>query len=355
MVTKSAKEAGAVIREILLAAGASERNAAIVAEHMVSAHLCGIDTHGVWQLPNYVKAIEAGEIVPDAWPEIIRETPNSALITGNWTFGQVAAKVSMEVALAKAEQQDMAVVSLVQAHHIGRLGYYAEMAAAQQMIALVVTSGHAKDDPRTVPYGGREKVLSTNPLAWGFPAGEEPPMIVDYATTAASGTKVRMAAAKNESVPPGWIVDKDGKPSTDPNDFLAGGAFVPFGGHKGYALMMAMEFLGRIFSGADAFVEGDRGGVVFRQAGVTMIVLRADLFQPFADYAREADGTQRRVRAIAPAPGFKEVLVPGDPEVRTRAIRERDGVPIPDDLWQTLVELATSLGVTVISSVGIPR
>ena len=346
MVIKSADEVGAVIREILLATGASERNAAMVAEHMVSSHLCGIDTHGLWQLPNYVKAIEAGEIVPDAWPELIRETPNSALLTGHWTFGQVAAKVAMEVALAKAEQQDMAVVGLVQAHHIGRLGYFAEMAAAQQMIALVMTSGHAKDDPRTVPYGGREKVLATNPLAWGFPAGEEPPMIVDYATTAASGTKVRVAAEKNESVPLGWIVDKDGNPSTDPNDFLAGGALVPFGGHKGYALMMAMEFLGRIFTGADAFAEGNRGGVVFRQTGVTMIVVSADLFQPFADYAREADETQRRVRAISPAPGFTEVLVPGDPEARARAFRQRDGIPIPDELWQRLVELAASLGVT---------
>ena len=346
MTNKSADEIRTVVSKILLAAGASDRNAVIVTDHMVSAHLSGVDTHGIWQLPNYVMAISKQELVPDAWPEIIREAPNSALVTGHWTFGQVAAKYAMEVALSKAKHQGVAVVGLVQAHHIGRLGHFAEMAAAQQMIALVLTSGHAKDDPRTVPYRGREKVLGTGPLAWGFPAGEESPMIVDYATTAASGTKVRMAAARGEMVPLGWVVDKDGKPTTDPNDFLSGGAFVPFGNHKGYGLMMAMEFLGRIFTGADAFAEGNRGGVVFRQTGVTMIVVSADLFQPFADYAREADETQRRVRAISPAPGFTEVLVPGDPEARARAFRQRDGIPIPDELWQRLVELAASLGVT---------
>jgi LDH2 family malate/lactate/ureidoglycolate dehydrogenase len=348
MIIKTVDELRQTVVKILLAAGADERNASVVAEHLVSANLSGVDTHGVLHLPGYVAAMKAGEIVPTAWPRILNETPASALITGNWTFGQVVAKYAMEIALAKAEKQNIAAVGLVQAHHIGRLGHYAEMAAAKQMISMIWAGGYAEQMPGAVPYGGRKAVLHTNPLALGFPAGDESPMIIDYATSAASGVKIVWARERNEPLPPGWIVDKDGNPTTDPNDFFSGGAFLAFGGHKGYALMMAVEFLGRIFTGSDAFAEANRGGVYMRHQGVTMIALRADIFQPFADYARRVDEMERRVRAIPAAPGFKEVLVPGDPEVRTRAIRQREGIPIPDDVWQSLTELATSLGVKEI-------
>jgi LDH2 family malate/lactate/ureidoglycolate dehydrogenase len=180
----------------------------------------------------------------------------------------------------------------------------------------------------------------------GFPAGEEPPMMFDFATTALSGVKINLAQDRGEPLPPGSIVDKDGNPSTDPNDFFAGGGHLPFGGHKGYAMMMAVEFLGRLFSGADAFGEPDRGGDVLRYQGVTMIALRADLFQPFAEYAKRADDLERRVRAVPPAPGFEEVLVPGDPEFRMRAVRQREGIPVAEDIWQSVTNLAASLGVT---------
>ena len=129
------------------------------------------------------------------------------------------------------------------------------------------------------------------------------------------------------------------------DDFFNGGGHVPFGGHKGYALMLAAEFLGRILTGADAYVQPGRAGPVLRHQGVTMIAFGADLFQPFAEYASCADQMERRVRAVPPAPGFKEVLVPGDPEVRTRASRTRDGIPIEDDVWQSIVETAASLGI----------
>jgi LDH2 family malate/lactate/ureidoglycolate dehydrogenase len=111
--------------------------------------------------------------------------------------------------------------------------------------------------------------------------------------------------------------------------------------------MMATEFLGRIFTGADAFVDPKHGGPIMRHQGVTMIAFKADLFQPFSDYANRADEMGHRVRAIPPAPGFDEVLMPGDPEVRTRAIRQRDGIPIAEDIWQSVTETATSLGVEV--------
>lgn len=347
MVVKSAAELRQLVEQILLAAGADEFNASGVAEHLVLANLSGVDTHGVWHVKGYLDAIAKGDIAPAARPLIVEEAATSALVRGNWTFGHVVARYGMEVAIEKARARAMAIAGLVQLHHIGRLGHYAEMAAAQGMIAMVWAGGFGVEEPVAVPYGGRERVLHTNPVAMAFPAGDEPPMGFDFATTALSGVKLINAQRRNQELPPGSIVDKEGEPSTHPDDFLQGGGCLPFGGHKGYALMLASEFLGRIFSGADAFADPQHGGATMRHQGVCMIVFKADLFQPFADYAGRADDMGQRVRAVQPAPGFEEVLVPGDLEVRSRAERERHGIPIHEDVWQSLVQAAGSVGVQV--------
>ena len=345
MNIKTADELHSLARSILVAAGADEPNAERVAEALVSSNLSGVDTHGIWHLPRYVASIKDGELVPTARPEIISETPTSALVTGNWTFGHVAAKYGMELAVRKAMEQNVALVGIVRAHHIGRLGEYAEMAASQKMIAFIFGSGYSEETPTAVPYGGRTRVLNTNPLSMGFPSEEEPPVVLDFATTTVANSKVRLAHKTDQQLSPGSIVDKEGNPTTDPAAYFAGGSLLPFGGHKGYALMLAIELLGRVLTGADAYAEPDRGGAMLGHQGVTLLAFRADLFQPAADFVRRADELHRRVRAVPPAAGFDEVLVPGDPESRARAARKRDGIPIPDDIWKSLTELAASLGV----------
>ncbi len=333
-----------VIR-IFLTAGADEDNARTLAEHLVLANLSGVDTHGVWHVAGYVDHIRKGYILPTARPAIIQESPNSAQVTGNWTFGQVAARFAMETAIEKAGSHEMAVVGLVQSHHIGRLGHYTEMAAARGLISMVWAGGFGEEEPVAVPYGGRERLLHTNPIAMGFPGGDAPSMAFDFATTVMSGVKVLNAQRRSQKLPPGSVVDKEGSPSADPNDFFDGGGQIPFGGHKGYALMMAVEFLGRILNGTDAFADPERAGPIMRYQGVCMVVFKADLFQPFSDYARRADEMVQRTRAVPPAPGFEEVLVPGDPEVRTRNARGREGIPIEDDIWQTILGAADDLGI----------
>ena len=141
------------------------------------------------------------------------------------------------------------------------------MAAAEGMISMVWAARYSDETPRTVPYDGWARVLSTNPVAMGFPAGEASPMMFDYATTAQSGVKAINAERRGEQLPPGSIVDKDGLPTTNPNGFFEGGAYVPFGAHRGYALMMAVEYLGRIFMGADAFAEAGRAGLSWGTRG----------------------------------------------------------------------------------------
>ena len=347
MIIRTALELLAWVQQIFQAAGADERNAQAVAEHLVDANLAGVDTHGIQHVPGYLNAIKTGALVPTAWPEIVSETPTTALVSGNWTFGHAAARFAMQAACAKAGEQGAAVVSLVRANHIGRLGFYAEMAAAQGLVSMTWAGGFGVDAPAAAPYGGRGRLLHTNPISMAFPGGDEPAPMFDFATTTVAGMKVINAHRRGQQLPPGCIIDKDGAPSLNPQDYYDGGAYLPFGGHKGYALMVAVECLGRLFSGSDSFAEAPLGGN-FGHQGVTMIAFRADLFQPVAAFEQSVDGLARRLRDTPPAPGFDEVLVPGDMERRSRAARQRDGIPIPDDVWQSLTAAAAAQSVPLI-------
>src|ERR1051326_1668112 len=190
-VVKSASELETFARGVLVAAGVSEQNAARVAEALVASNLCGVDTHGVWHLPGYVDSLKKGEIHPLSRPGILSQTPNTALISGGWTFGHVGAKFATEVAIEKARKSDMSLVGLVQAHHIGRLGEYVELAASSGLISMIWAGGFSEDVPAAAPFGGRERVLHTNPIAMAFPSdGGGPSMMFDFATTALSGVKI---------------------------------------------------------------------------------------------------------------------------------------------------------------------
>jgi LDH2 family malate/lactate/ureidoglycolate dehydrogenase len=339
VVVVPAGELGDLVRAVLQAAGADQRNASRVAEALVSSNLSGVETHGVWHLAGYVAAIKAGDIVPTAWPEILSQTPTTALVSGNWTFGHVVAKYAMELAIEKAKAQNVAVVGIVKSGHIGRLGEYVELAASAGMISQVWGGGQGVEVPAAVPYGGRQRALHTNPVAMAFPVGESAPMMFDIATTALSGVKIVDARDQNKPLPPDSIVDKDGNPTTDAADFFAGGAHVPFGKHKGYAFMMAAEFLGLVLTGADRHADPQRGGPIFRNSGTVFMVMKSDIFRPLEEYLAHGQELCARIRSVPPVPGFKEVLVPGDPEARTRALRLREGIPIPKGLWQKISEL----------------
>ncbi len=345
MVTKTADELRRLTRQILEAAGALPVQAEIVAEHLILANLRGVDSHGVWHIEGYVQAIRDGHIRVAAEPKIARETPPSALVQGDWAFGHVVGRFAMQTAIEKARDQGLSVVSLVQTHHIGRLGHYAEMAAAEGMVSMVWAGGQGAEKPAAAPYGGRKALFHTNPIAMGLPTGSQAPVIIDFATSATAGVKVVNAFNRNQQLPPNSVLDKDGNPTTDPRKFMDGGAHLPFGGHKGYALMLATEMLGRTFSGADDGARLDYSDPLFRRHGATLIAFRADLFQPLSQYNRRADELARRALAIPPAPGFKEVLLPGVPEDRTQQVRRRDGIPIADDIWASILKAASSVGV----------
>jgi LDH2 family malate/lactate/ureidoglycolate dehydrogenase len=345
MVVVSADQLRNLTLGILRAAGASDENAKIVADHLVEAQLSGVDTHGVFHLVfggNYVDAIKTGAIIPDARPQSLWELPNSALVTGNWTFGHVVAEYATDVLTRLACASGMAAVGIVQANHIGRLGHYTERLAAADLVGIVCAGGFSEEIPAAIPFGGRSPLLSTNPLSMAFPGGREPRMMLDFATTTLSGSRVRQMGQRGQSVPAGAVVDRDGRPSTDANDYLNGGALALFGGHKGYAISMAVEFLTRILIGSDTYADDARSTPYERHQGVLMIALRADLFSSLDSYRARADDMVRRTHAVPPSPDFERVLMPGDPELESRRAREASGIEIDDELWARLTALPTA-------------
>src|SRR5262245_31209104 len=286
---------------IFRAAGASQENAVRVTEALVDANLAGHDRHGVQHIPGYVGSIREGLIVADARPSVRHETPVTAVVGGGWTFGQVTAEYATRCAIRKAKQVGLAAVAVVEVNHVGRLGEYAEIAAREGVVAIVAAGGFAEERGQAVPFGGTRAALGTNPIAMGFPTGRGEPMFLDFATTSVAAGKITLARAKGEPVPEGLIVDREGRATTDPNAYFEGGALLPFGGHKGYALSMAVEFLGRVVTGSEGFAAEGRGGPYFARSGTMILALDPGAFGPPAAYRQRADATIERIKAVPPA------------------------------------------------------
>lgn len=344
----SAAALRATATRIFQAVGAPDDIAARVAQSLVDANLAGHDSHGVIRIPSYVRAVRSGEVLPKASPELLQETEVSALVDGGWAFGQITAERATQVAIDKARQRGIAVVAAVRCNHIGRLGEWAEMGAAQGMVVFIAAGGLAGRRAQVAPFGGRRGVLGTNPLAFGFPGGsdEYPSVLADFATSAVAAGKISVARAKNVPLPPGSIQDAEGRPSTRAEDYVNGGTLLPFGGHKGYALGVVVELLGRVMTGSDDFAEEGRGGDVYGRSGTLVVALDPGLFRDRADYARDVETTLRGIKAIPPAPGFEEVLLPGEPERRARVAREQQGVAVEEPTIEAIREVARSLGVS---------
>jgi LDH2 family malate/lactate/ureidoglycolate dehydrogenase len=340
MLTITADRLRAVTSRIFEAAGTPPDLAAQMADVLVESNLVGHDSHGVIRIPAYLEQIRRGTLIPSARPEVISETPGSALVDGKYGFGHIAAAFATEVAVRKAKEAKAVVVAIVRCNHIGRLGEWAERAAARDVIAIVVVGGSGGPG-LAAPYGGAARALGTNPISIGIPGGTMPDLLVDFATTAIAEGKVQVARAKGEPLPPGCILDKDGNPSTNPEDLYAGGMLLPFGGHKGYGLAMVVEMLGGALApGVIYNGDGRRGGAV-------IIAVDATTFCTLADYESSADFTLRRIKAVPPARGFSEVLLPGEPERRSREQRLRNGIPVPEATWEAITAAARGLGVEI--------
>ena len=321
------------VSKILQGAGTSPDGARQVANSLVSSNLAGHDSHGVVRVRQYLDTIAAGELDPAAEPVITKETGGIVLVDAQHGFGQIAAAFAMQTAIDKAHTNGLSATGLLNCNHIGRLGEWVEMAARQDMIALCFANG-GRPGGLVAPFGGAGRLWGTNPIAAGIPLGGQAPVVMDFATSVVAEGKVRVARNKGQTLPEGWIQRADGQPSTTPDDLYEGGVLLPAAGHKGYGLALLVELIGGLLIGQGGPAMPDYKAM---KNGVVFLVVSAGAFRPVADFLDDGATLYDRIKATPPAPGFDEVLLPGEPEQRTAAQRQTEGIPIDDTTWAQLV------------------
>ncbi|MEN3610844.1 Ldh family oxidoreductase [Plantactinospora sp. ZYX-F-223] len=335
-VAVPADELVEIAARILTTAGSPEPPARAVATSLVESDLVGHDSHGVRRLIPYVDAVRGGMIDPSADPVIRRRHRATAVVDGRRGFGQLAARLAVTEARELAREYGVGVVTIGNCNHIGRLGEYVQLLAETDAIGLAFCN----INPTVAPYGGRERRLGTNPLAWSAPRAEgRPPVVVDFATSAIAEGKLALSLARQERVGAGLLVDAEGRDSTDPSDFYAGGALLPFGQHKGYGLSVMIEIVGGLLSGAG--ISSLPG--YDNTNGTVLIAIDIGTFLPVSAFRTRSEGFCRLLGDTAPAverdPGPDGVLVPGEKEAHTRAARISDGIPLAPSTWRELAEL----------------
>jgi uncharacterized oxidoreductase len=326
-----------VASHIYQAEGASEEEAGIVAAHQVKANLVGHDSHGMIHTPEYVERIHRGHIVPGAPFEVVKESPTTARIDGHWGFGFVVTERAMRMAIEKAKAHNVAAITVFYQSHIGRLGDYPTMAVQEGMIGLITADSGA--GPKAVaPFGGRERRLGTNPICIGVPSDLEATVLLDMATSAVAQGKITLSRNRREPIPDSWVIDKDGNPTTDPNDYFQGGAIVPVGadqGHKGSGLSFMVEMFSGILTGLGFGIDPQAR----HNDGCFIAVFNVEAFRPLAEFKKEVREFAEYIKDTPPAKGFTEVMYPGEMEWRTEERRRREGIYIEDDTWEQIYGL----------------
>ncbi len=336
---------------IFAAIGCDGDEAGTVARFLVKANLSGHDSHGVVRIPRYIEYWRMGAVLPNRRAEAVWQNDAIALFDGNKGFGQTIGGQVMAAGIEMAARQGLAMVGLKNVGHLGRIGDWAEQAAAagQASIHFVNTTGRGN---RVAPYGGSDRRLSTNPIAIGMPMGGREPLIFDAATSVLAEGKILVARNKGVELPDGVLLDSAGQPTNDPNTLYAdpGGAILAMGGHKGSGLAVMADLLAGVMAGGGC----TRPGVELLENGMLSILMDPALFADMGFFADETTRFADWVQASPPIEAGGEVLLPGDIERRRQAEREADGIPLDDTTWQQIRETARSVSVAESAFDGLP-
>ena len=327
------------------AAGARPDDARIVGDALVEANLAGHDSHGVMRIPSYVAWMEKGAINVNAEFKIVTETEAFAVTDGDWGFGQVMARKAMDVGIEKAARVGIANICARNCAHIGRVGDYPIQAAERGMASALFVNTHGAGR-LVAPFGGIERRLSANPIAVGVPRPGGDHIIVDISTCVMAEGKLRNFRTAGEPVPEGAILDAEGHPTTDANQFYGPpeGAILPIAAHKGFALGLAADILAGALSGGGC----TRPGVT--RVGNTFLatIIDVERVRGRDEFDEEVRNLVEYVKSSKLAEGFEEILVAGEPELRTKAKREKEGIPVHPDTWQAIVDVAKTYGLVLV-------
>lgn len=332
------------IARCLVAAGISDIDAIKTAKLMAQADMIGQDGHGVFRLPQYVKRIQSGGINVSPDIKVIEERTATALIDGDNALGHLVMSHATELAMQKAAISGIGWVGSRFSNHAGPASLYAMMPLKEDMIGLYVAVGSANHLP---PWGGTEMLLSTNPIAVAIPSATNPPIVLDMATTVAAYGKVKTAAQRGESMPEGWMIDRQGKPLTDPAR-AAEGFLLPIGGPKGYGLSLIFGILAGTLNGASFgrdVVDFNADSKSVTNTGQFIIALDIKAFTDVGDFKKEIDEVWRQMKSSPLLPGYDEIRLPGERLAAVTKERSENGIPVAPELRKNLDKLADELGV----------
>jgi uncharacterized oxidoreductase len=332
------------IEAVVAAGGSNAREAKLVAENLVTANLTGHDSHGVGMIPRYVDSLLEGGLVVNRHPKILFDGGAMLSLDGQAGYGQVIGLEAMEIGIARAKQYGFCVMGLARAHHLCRIGQWAEQAVAAGLVSMHFTNVISRSI--VAPYGGADARFGTNPMTVGIPIPGEPPFILDMATSAVAQGKIRVAHNKREKVSSEWLIDDKGNPTPDPRFGVIEpfGALRTFGLHKGYGLAVVCELLGGALTGGGTWHSGDRSKKRVWN-GMLTILIDPQRLGTGDVFAAETTAFLESLRQSPVAPGFDKVRIAGEPEREMRAKRERDGIPVDANTWGEIVAAGAKLKV----------
>lgn len=338
----------ALVRDMVVKAGWTQAEAQETADHLVLANLSGHDSHGVGMLPLYFQSLADGNLSPASQPQTRVDAAPFLIIDGKIALGQPNARNAVDRAITMAQAGGVAIVNLLDSHHIGRIGHYAEVAADAGLISFFWVNVAGRP-PIVAPYAAKEARFGTNPHAIGIPVPGGDPLILDFATSRMAHGKARVALNKGEQVAPGYIIDGEGRPTTDPAHVFASsdhplGALLPFGDHKGAGLSLIAELLSAGLMGAARIDQKpQRSWVINSLFGVIIDPAR---LEPDAELRRSrTESYLAFVRAAKPMDPANPVLAPGDKERKVRIERQEAGIPLDDETWSQIVAAAKQHGI----------
>jgi L-2-hydroxycarboxylate dehydrogenase (NAD+) len=336
------------IQEALTKVGLPDQDAATCAALMAEADLQGSDGHGVTRLPQYVRRIKAGGFNVRPNIRVVHDHLSTAVLNGDNGMGHLVMKRAAELAIEKARTTGIAWVNSQFSNHAGPASLYASMPLAHDMIGLYFAVGNANHLP---PWGGLDMLLSTNPIAAAIPAGDEKPIVLDMATTVAAYGKVKTKALRGETMPEGWMIDRQGKPLTDPKR-ADEGMLLPLGGmeagYKGYGLAMVIGLLAGTLGGAAMgkdVIDFNHDDDSVTNTGQAIAAINVAAFGDVAVFKKSVDTLVRDIRNSERMPGVDRILVPGERSFETRTTRARDGIPLAPALIRGLDGVADDIGI----------
>ncbi|MEJ8836753.1 Ldh family oxidoreductase [Ramlibacter sp. AN1133] len=330
--------------------GLPAEDALTVAQLMTEAEVQGSDGHGVIRLVPYARRIRAGGVNVRPHIRIVKEKPAMALLDGDNGMGHLVMQKATQIAIAKARQCGVAWVGARSSNHAGPASLYARMALEHDLIGMYFAVGNANHLP---PWGGLDMLLSTNPIAVAVPAGDEPPVVLDMATTVAAYGKVKAKAQRGESMPEGWMIDRQGQPLTDPRR-AEEGFLLPIGGYKGYGLALVIGMLAGTLNQAamgSEVIDFNHDDTTPTNTGQAILVIDPDAFGEVDAFKARVDKLVREMRASERLPGVERIWLPGEQSHEKRIVNERDGLALPPTLRAQLDALARELAIPPLADI----